>query len=1061
MEENRQEYTDNRKEKLTGIYNKLSSYFDGDIEQTKKYYDMLQKVIRDGSLKVENETIAGLSVQSKVIFDKNDENATAIAELLEDQQSSYQKGFLTNQTSLKSWVGELLQLDVDYEKIKEDNKRIFEITDEKLGRVKTFITNENNTAKELEYEYDGLEDIIAKIREAKKKLAEVREGFANKGSHTDVLGNAVAWTKKDVDTAEKNLKEAKDAYEAATGKQFDAIEKNLLARQKFIYEQSQNRLQLQKQIDAEIKEQRLQAIQAEIDLETDGEEKREKQRALNREKERNQLEQESQQRIDNVIKIAEDQYNKLEAEKARVASENKDNSYEAKFFNVNDFFKDGQFIGDASAFGNIDIQGMMDNVIKQNDAARKQLLAKQRKEETAAQKDELAKQEDYWKQYLNIMLTYAEKEKEIRKQIATSDVTEEYGNMRIQSLRQDKDAELAQKGYDETITDRMTEDIQSLVNSLLYTTGDELISQLRTKVDELNDMLQDEDASAEELGRLRAEKEALEKKIDELIKQGKIDTQVDGNVIKQWQKYGNSIKNVAGQFRYLSEEISQSGDNAVSTVLDISDSLMEVADGIAELKAISDSGIEDIVELSDTGVDGMKKTAEAGAETMSAVEKASVILAIIAAAYQIISKIDSILNKREEKYKKEVEKQAEINALTLSVQEYQQAVIKARREENQWFANTGLDTLKNSWADAQDAIDNYYLTLHQKQKKYKNEWGGRADGTSVITDVLGLSSDKAEAKDNLWIEKQAGKKGFLGIGRKSQKTQNLNDWVRENFGEDLFNGDDLNVELAERVIELQGDKLQGETKATLEALVKQQKQVDEAIKQMENYVADMYSPLVDNMTDAIMNCLDTGEDALKSFEDMAGETFRNIAQEMVKDMVISEVLGDYQTNLMDSYKRFAKKEITKEELLKTTAEETDALKQRYESQREGLQEWATAIAETMDEIGINIKDTADKEQEATFGGFETMSEDTGTELSGRFSAMYIVQSEHLELAKNVAMTIASGVRILTDQNGTLEDIRSLQVATNNYLDDILRTTRLIYNGWDERIANIEKSIKDL
>lgn len=62
----------------------------------------------------------------------------------------------------------------------------------------------------------------------------------------------------------------------------------------------------------------------------------------------------------------------------------------------------------------------------------------------------------------------------------------------------------------------------------------------------------------------------------------------------------------------------------------------------------------------------------------------------------------------------------------------------------------------------------------------------------------------------------------------------------------------INVEAAKSIIEKQGDKLVGETKETLETLIKFKEEYDKFNEELESYVSDAYSPLADDLTNALL-----------------------------------------------------------------------------------------------------------------------------------------------------------------------------------------------------------------
>ena len=156
------------------------------------------------------------------------------------------------------------------------------------------------------------------------------------------------------------------------------------------------------------------------------------------------------------------------------------------------------------------------------------------------------------------------------------------------------------------------------------------------------------------------------------------------------------------------------------------------------------------------------------------------------------------------------------------------------------------------------------------------------------TSIFGSDYEKGTtaAINNLRIETRKSSKGLFGsgVGGKSQKTEDLQTWINNNkdkfagLDTDLFDENlKLNTELANVILEKYGDKLVGQTKETLESLAKLQEQYDEYLEQLQEYVSSLYEPLVTSMVDSLWDWFDEGKDALDSFKEYAGDTFRDIA----------------------------------------------------------------------------------------------------------------------------------------------------------------------------------------
>lgn len=1096
--ENQKEIEDTFKEKSkdykTTIFKDLQKYFDGDKEKAKQTYDLLLSEMEQGNLRVENSyNRLGLVSETKTIA--VGKAAMELRDILKDMTHEYQTGYLTRGFSTEAIVGKLATAQEDYQKLSEDNKTIFGIDKDKTDRVEGINKAMNEEVKATK---GGLDNIIKEIVEAEKNLAEAKKGFREGATHESANkqnSKMIEWTMEDVDAYESKLKEAKDKYQKATDVSWDSRNKLLQQIQKsqeslYLFNEQQ-----MKETEKKIREQNDTLEQARIDAMDDGFQKRYQSRMLANRRELQQIIDNGEAEKKEIINQAKDTFEKeqdiLEAQAE--ASGNK--KFQRKQFSIRDYMQSD------------DYKQKAEKVDDYTDILTQQAQDSQRKAEAEAEKKDLDERQAYYEKYLSIEKDFVEREKELKMQLAQGKITEESYSTMLSVAENNKNEALSASGYDEESLKSSAKDIVDVVNVLMFGSVENL---LQTTKDTLDKIAEAKDEGNQELiAQLKAQLSALQEELKEKEKEGKLDKNPT-KFIDAWNKYGTAIRGVTGRVNGLTKAISANGDETLETISEVSESVFDIFDSLSQMQEISQNAIEVTGEMVNVSVDGMEATAEAGEKTMESVEKASVILAIIGAAYQIIMKLSELIDDADAQYKRAAEKQAEINRLTLSVQEYQQEVAKAKRMENAWFSQTGLDSLSENWHDAQDAMKNYYSKAYEQQATYQNESGGGwlKKFNEVVTypltavtklsekiPVIGEAVEKLHdplqtidvtqgweaglndyqksyknAMENLRIETRAATKGALGtgIGAKSQKTEDLREWVKKNFKDDLFDdSDNLNTTLAQRVLDEKGDKLVGETKETLEQLIKYQTELDEAMSEMKDYVSTMYSPIVDNMTSALFDWLDTGKDVMDSFQNYASDTFRNVAQEMVQQMIQDNVLKGYQDNMMDVYKEYTSGkygEVGTESALKTLSQKSADLSKQvmtnFEEQADGLKAFTQSMADVYNNIGVDITGKSE-EQSATYGGYETLSEETGTELSGRFSAMYIVQSEQLALMQSISMLVQSATDAMLSQGGVMEDMRNLQLIANDHLNSIATATRQMYASWDERIENIEKYTRNL
>ena len=107
-----------------------------------------------------------------------------------------------------------------------------------------------------------------------------------------------------------------------------------------------------------------------------------------------------------------------------------------------------------------------------------------------------------------------------------------------------------------------------------------------------------------------------------------------------------------------------------------------------------------------------------------------------------------------------------------------------------------------------------------------------------------------------------------------------------------------------------------------------------------------------------------------------------------------------------------------------------------------------------------FKEDSTTEQKATYGGFESKSEETGSELNGRFTALQMAGEE----IKNQMIASVIALNALVTSAGTgnslLNDILTQHAITNAYLEDIVKYAK-IASGFGVKLDKIVEQTKNL
>lgn len=538
------------------------------------------------------------------------------------------------------------------------------------------------------------------------------------------------------------------------------------------------------------------------------------------------------------------------------------------------------------------------------------------------------------------------------------------------------------------------------------------------------------------------------------------------------------IYNKAKEKAVSTDNNYRKAEKAVAEQIEELGSVLEsVGDSIGGTSGEIISCMGSIASFTSTSIDGISTLASVAAKDMHTVEKASVILNIISVGIQLLQKLNSLLPDAYAQYEAYSEKIKEINRLKDTVNEYTVAVMEAKQAEDEWFSDKNLNSLRNYKELHKQITEAYYEKLNEEQAIYQNESGGGwlIGGLNGIMNTLSplgwtgvwqkwtgqkYKEGMTTAINNLRIETRKKSKGFLGtgIGAKSQKTEDIQTWINNN--KDKFKGLDTNLfddknlinkELAQSLIDNYGDKLVGQTKETLEALIELREKYDEYMEQLHDYVSSLYEPLVGNFVDSLWDWLDNGKDALKSFKEYASGTFRDIVSDMMKTIVLKRVIGNFDDDIAQLYDKYASEEISEADLMKMVAERTGELVDNYEKNIPVLENILSSVNGYFKNAGIDLKKQDDSTRSAVEKGIQGVSQDSISEMNGRLTATTMFLSdilkavqEQTEATKNVSLAVSDMKAMSVHVNENLRIIKDNIITMIGHLSNIdSNTSKLI------------------
>ena len=438
----------------------------------------------------------------------------------------------------------------------------------------------------------------------------------------------------------------------------------------------------------------------------------------------------------------------------------------------------------------------------------------------------------------------------------------------------------------------------------------------------------------------RAKVTSLKNTISE--KSEKTNTSPNKRSQKEWQDLYKTLSKVEKEFDEIGKTVGGTAGEIISAAGSIASSTLQMIDGITT--------------LANSSSDAMAGTAQAASKSIQAVEKASVILAIVGAALQITTKMfdlfgsDTTTEKYEEAKEayqsyinildKVIDKQLEL-AESLSGDNAQAAydraieLVKTQSEAarvlGKQYLNSGSSWKSHSkgykevddmsaagWADAAKA-------LGMSVSQFKNAMGGRMTGLFDLTDEQ-LAKLQEEAHI-FWAQLDSD-------------TQNYANQIAEGVAQ------------VKEVLEQQM------TDTTLIDVDTLRNDFHDLLTDMDADSADFADNFEDYMRNAILNS-------------MLKESYMGRLEEWRKKFYAAMDDG-------------------------VTEQEYNALKEEGQQIADEMKAQRDAMA---DMFGWESESTS---QSSTSKGFQAMSQDTGEELNGRFTALQIAGEEIK--TQNIAQT---------------------------------------------------------
>ena len=449
------------------------------------------------------------------------------------------------------------------------------------------------------------------------------------------------------------------------------------------------------------------------------------------------------------------------------------------------------------------------------------------------------------------------------------------------------------------------------------------------------------------------ELKAAEKELATIRKNGGSGTAAETAAIKK-------VNKAKDEYIKKNNEVKKAEKTVTDAIGDLSNALSDVGKSIGGEAGDIISLIGDIGSFTMNAIQGFETASEASSNAIKTMEKASVILAIISAAYQIATKIMSLFggDDGEEEYKK--------------AEEVYKAYIKVLddviKKQEELIASMSGENAINSYK--------YALSLIKEQENAARELGRQYLNAGASSGFLGIGSKPSHGVSQ---RKDMSGEGWAQF-YEAARAVNISLSAAEGRMTGLF---DLTVEQLQYLKEhapIFWANLHEETRNYLQAIIDCQAQAETLGEKLNEALTGVS---MDSLNDDFLSML-------QEWDLSAKEVAANMAEYMRKALIQQMFKAQYKAELEKWYKMWANALNPDGE---GGASITENEQRALDTLRNSIVNGATAAAQRINEQFKEYHQEEDEDDTTLTGGVQSVSEETASIVAGQMNAMRINQVE--------------------------------------------------------------------
>jgi hypothetical protein len=485
--------------------------------------------------------------------------------------------------------------------------------------------------------------------------------------------------------------------------------------------------------------------------------------------------------------------------------------------------------------------------------------------------------------------------------------------------------------------------------------------QLEKSLKDAEFALKNSEATGGKNDRRTAVLRATVRRLQEEIKAVRAEAEIKGDFTKEekWKKTADSIRKCKKEVDGIVDSMEFLDDSTKSAL----QAALNIADGAIAM------------------IDGIKTVAVMAGKSISAVEKASVILAIIGAAIKIITAIFNMASAAEERHQEALAEVAE-NKLAFQRQ-YNLLLLEQNlllEEASTIFGEKQIEKAANALKVYHEAVEMFRQELQGAAPSLS---GGFVDSFRVATGVYKKELDAYNqgigALNSITVKTGHEKTGLFGWG----KGRDIYTSILDVYGKDKLLNDDgsLNIDMAKTILDTQ--TLSDENKRLLQSLIDIQEQAEAAREALRDYLNETFGVLGEDIMDSIVASIqDRGVNAWEAFGDAGAKVIENLGRQLAYELFFADRFAKLQSDLEAVYDQYNSPEDIANRQMELVGKFYEGVERDMDAAQAFMENWQKQASE----YGFDLWQDGSS-QSGKAGAFTTLTQEQGTKLEGLFTSV--------------------------------------------------------------------------